>query len=116
MKESVGKDGFACNLRKTKSMHLLDCKRRVTVKIDHCGVCGERVDFNSIRCFQYKNWFIIVAQMFHTESVLVLYMVSLFVDLVRLVAAEVEVSGYLGDILNSNGGAAEALSDRDGSA
>ena len=41
---------------------------------------------------------------------------SVFVDLVRLVAAEVEVGGYLGDILNSNGGAAKALSDRFGSA
>lgn len=79
MIESVGKDGFACNVRKTKSMQLLDCKRRVTVKIDPCGVCGKRVYFNSIKCFQYKNWFIIVAQMFYTESVLVLCMVSLWI-------------------------------------
>ena len=41
---------------------------------------------------------------------------GVFVDLVRLVATEVEVGDYLGDILNSNGGAAEALSDRVGSA
>ena len=41
---------------------------------------------------------------------------SVFVDLVRLVAAEVEVGGYLGDILNSSGGAAKALNDRFGSA
>ena len=37
---------------------------------------------------------------------------GVFVDLVRLVATEVEVGDYLGDILNSNGGGAKALSDR----
>ena len=41
---------------------------------------------------------------------------GVFVDLVRLVATEVEVGDYLGDILNSNGGGAKALSDRVGSA
>ena len=43
------------NVRKTKGVQFLDGKRKVTARIDPSGVSGERVGFNSVKCFQCKK-------------------------------------------------------------
>ena len=47
-KEVLEGEGLHVNVRRyaTKGMQLLDGKRRVTAKIDPCGVCGERTGCN----------------------------------------------------------------------
>ena len=69
------------NVGKTKGVQLLDGKRRVTAKNDLSAICGEKIGCNSSIVCSVKSGFIVVAQMFHTESVLLQRLMSLFVEL-----------------------------------
>ena len=55
-KETLEGKNLHINVGKTKRLQILDNKRRVTAKIDPCGVCRERVYFNSIKRLQCKKW------------------------------------------------------------
>ena len=45
-------DGY---VKKTKGVQFLDGKRKVTARIDPSGVAGERVGFNSVKCFHCSD-------------------------------------------------------------
>ena len=55
-KNAVEEKGLRVNVNKTKGMQLLFGKKSSVLKVDPCGVCGERVycHCNSIQCSVYK--------------------------------------------------------------
>ena len=55
-KNATERKGLRVNFDKTKGMHLLFGKKSSFSKVDPCGVCGERVGFNSIKCAKYPSW------------------------------------------------------------
>ena len=48
-KNAVERKVLRVNVDKTKGMQLLFGKKSV-LKVDSCGVCGQRIGFNSIQC------------------------------------------------------------------
>ena len=48
--------GLRVNVDKTKGMQLLFGKKSSVLKADPCGVCAERVGYNSIKCTKYQKW------------------------------------------------------------
>ena len=55
-KKAVEGKGLRVNVDKTKCMQLLFGKKSSVLKVDPCGVCGERVDCNSIQCTKCQRW------------------------------------------------------------
>ena len=54
-KNAVEGKGLRVNVDKTKSMKLF--RKEISVlKVDPCGVCGERVGCNSIQCTKCQSW------------------------------------------------------------
>ena len=49
-KKAVEGKGLRVNVDKTKCLQLLFGKKSSVLKVDPCGVCGERVGCNSIQC------------------------------------------------------------------
>ena len=49
-KERCMSEGLRVNVSKTKDMQLLFGKKSSVLKVNPCGVCGERVDCNFIQC------------------------------------------------------------------
>ena len=55
-KNAVEGKGLRVNVDKTKGTQLLCGKKSSVSKVDPCGVCGERVDCNSIQCTKCQRW------------------------------------------------------------
>ena len=49
-KRVLERKGLRVNVEKTKGMQFLRDKKAYVSKVDPCGVCGEWVHRNSIRC------------------------------------------------------------------
>ena len=56
LKNAVEGKGLRVNVDKRKGMQLLFGKKSSVLKVDLCGVCGERVGCNSIQCTKYQRW------------------------------------------------------------
>ena len=54
-KNAVEGKGLRVNADKTKGMQLLFGKKSSVSKVDPCGVCGERVGCNSIKCMKCQR-------------------------------------------------------------
>ena len=54
-KNAVEGKGLRVTVDSTKGLQLFGKKSRVS-KVDHCGVCGERVGCNSIQCTKCQRW------------------------------------------------------------
>ena len=54
-KNAVEGKGLRVNVDKTKSMKVFR-KESSVLKVDPCGVCGERVGCNSIQCTKCQSW------------------------------------------------------------
>ena len=48
--------GLRMTVDNTKGMQLLFGKKSIVLKVDPCGVCGERVGCNSIQCTKCQRW------------------------------------------------------------
>ena len=48
--------GLRVKVDKTKGMQLLFGKKSRVSKVDACGVCGERVGCNSMKCTKCEKW------------------------------------------------------------
>ena len=55
LKNAVEGKGLRVNVDKRKGMQLLFGKKSSVLKVDPCGVCGERVGCNSIQCTKYQR-------------------------------------------------------------
>ena len=44
------------NVDKTKGMQLLFGKKSSVLKVDPCGVCGERIGCSSVQCTKCQRW------------------------------------------------------------
>ena len=55
-KNAVEGKGLRVNVDKTKGMQLSFGKKSSVLKVDPCGVCGERVGCNSIQCTKCQRW------------------------------------------------------------
>ena len=127
-KKALEGKGLCVNVWKTKGLQFLNGKRRVTAKIESCGVCGETVGCKSIVCSFKKNWFHHhCSDILHWIGLTAVRDVFLCRSCLGLVAAEVEAPVfkygndqeevvnkfcYLGDMLSSYGGVAKAVSAR----
>ena len=47
--------GLRVKVDKTKGMQLLFGMKSIVSKVDPCGVCGERVGFNPIKCIKCQR-------------------------------------------------------------
>ena len=56
-KNLVEEKGLRVNVDKTKGMELLFGKKSSVLKVYPCGIYGERVVFNSIKCTKCQRWF-----------------------------------------------------------
>ena len=131
-KNAMEGKGLRVNIDKTKGMQLSFGKKSSVSKVDPCGVCGERVGCNSIRCTKCQRWvhrpcsdvprqvsllscrdiFVCRTCLRHNCSV----MEKLEFKTGEDVLEEVEKFCYLGDMISCFGGASEAVSARIGSA
>ena len=115
------------NVDKTKGMQLLFGKKSSVLKVDRCGVCGERVGCNSIQCTKCQRW--IHCRCSVPRQVILLSYRDIFVcrtcfghngsveeklEFKRSedVLEEVEKFCYLGDMIKCYGGASEAVGAR----
>ena len=53
-KNAVEGKGLRVTVDSTKGLQLLFGKKSSVSKVDHCGVCGKRVDCNSIQCTKFQ--------------------------------------------------------------
>ena len=55
-KNAVEGKGLRVNVDQTKGMQLSFGKKSSVLKVDPCGVCGERIGCNSIQCTKCQRW------------------------------------------------------------
>ena len=56
MQNAVDREDLRVNVDKVKGMQLLFGKKSSVSKVGPCGVCGQRVGCNSIRCTKCQSW------------------------------------------------------------
>ena len=131
-KNAVEGKGLRVNVDKTKAMQLLFGKKSSVSKVDPCGVCGERVGYNSVQCTKCQRWvhhrcsdvprqlslvschdvFVCRTCIGHNCSVKEKLEFKRREDILE----KLEKFCYLGDTISCYGGASEAVSARIGSA
>ena len=131
MKNAVEGKSLGVKVDKTKGMQLLFGKKSSVSKVDACGICGERVGCNSIKCTKRQKWVyrccsdvprkvsllscrdVFVCRTCLGHNCSVVEKLELRVD---DVLQEVEKFCYLSDMISCYEGASEAVSARIGSA